>query len=86
MKPSDMSTDDGFFANLTLPGRASFDWALLFAGIALVFPVSGVIGMCFAYRARRKGYPRWAAGMAMAVWCMALGVIVRTMLHLAVFP
>ena len=53
-----------FFGDLTAPGRSSFDWAVLFAAVALVLPVSGFIGLFFADRSRRKGYGRWKSAMA----------------------
>jgi hypothetical protein len=74
------------FGDLTAPGRSSFDWAVLFAAVALIFPVSGVIGVVFAERSRRKGYARWKSAMAIAVWCALLGVILRGVLRLGVFP
>lgn len=75
-----------FFADLTTPGRSSFDWAVLFAAVALLFPVSGVVGVMFAERSRRKGYPRWKSAMAISVWCTFLGVVLRGALHFGVFP
>jgi len=75
-----------FFDDLTMPGRSSFDWAILFATIALVFPVSCVIGVVFAERSRRKGYVRWKAAMAVTLWCGFLGVLLRGFLHIGVFP
>jgi hypothetical protein len=75
-----------FFADLTSPGRSSFDWAVLFAGIALLFPFSGVIGVVFAERSRRKGYPRWKSAMVISIWCAFLGLVLRGALHLGVFP
>jgi succinate dehydrogenase hydrophobic anchor subunit len=70
---------------LTSPGRSSFDWAVLFAAVALVFPVSGVVGVFFADRSRRKGYGRWRSALAIAIWCAFLGVLLRGLLHLGVF-
>jgi len=67
-------------------GKASFDWAILFATIALLFPVSGLVGICFADRSRRKGYPRWLAALAMSAWCAILGTLVRSFLHIGLFP
>jgi sugar phosphate isomerase/epimerase len=75
-----------FFGDLTAPGRSSFDWAVLFAALALVFPVSGVIGVVFADRSRRKGYPRWKSALAISLWCAFVGVMVRGLLHTGVFP
>lgn len=71
---------------LTPPGRASFEWAVLFAALALIFPLSAVVGLGFAERARRRGYRRWPGAMAVAVWCGILGVILRGFLHLGVVP
>jgi hypothetical protein len=74
------------FGELTAPGRSSFDWAVLFAAVALVLPVSGLVGVVFAERSRRKGYARWKSAMAIAVWCAVLGVILRGVLRIGVFP
>jgi hypothetical protein len=76
----------GFLRDLHAPGRSSFDWAVFFATVALVFPVSGLIGVVFAERSRRKGYPRWKSAMAVSLWCVFLGVLLRGLLHLGVFP
>ena len=62
---------------LTPPGRAAFEWAVLFAAVALVFPLSGLVGVGFAHRARRRGYARWPGAVAAAVWCGALGAILQ---------
>jgi hypothetical protein len=67
-------------------GKASFDWAILFATIALLFPVSGLIGICFAERSRRRGYPRWLPALLMSAWCAILGVLVRSLFHIGIFP
>lgn len=75
-----------FFRDLTAPGRSSFDWAILFATVALVFPVSGVIGVVYADRSRRKGYGRWKSAMAISIWCAFVGILLRGLLHLGVFP
>ncbi len=74
------------FGDLTAPGRSSFDWAVLFAAVALVLPVSGLVGVVFAERSRRKGYARWKSAMAVAIWCMVLGVMLRGVLRIGVFP
>jgi hypothetical protein len=71
---------------MTAPGRSSFDWAVLFAAVALVLPVSGLVGVVFAERSRRKGYARWKSAMAVAIWCMVLGVMLRGVLRIGVFP
>jgi hypothetical protein len=75
-----------FFRDLTAPGRSSFDWAILFATIALAFPVSGLVGVVFADRARRKGYARWKSAMAVSLWCAFVGILLRGLLHFGVFP
>lgn len=72
--------------DLTAPGRSSFDWAVLCAAVALVLPVSGLVGVFFAERSRRKGFARWKSAMAIAIWCMVLGVILRGVLRIGVFP
>jgi hypothetical protein len=74
------------FGDLTKPGRSSFDWAVFFAAAALIFPVSGLIGVVFADRSRRKGYARWKAALAVAIWCMFLGAVLRGLLNVGVFP
>jgi hypothetical protein len=74
------------FGDLTAPGRSSFDWAVLFAALALVFPVSGVIGVVFADRSRRKGYRRWKSALAVSLWCAFVGLMVRGLLHTGAFP
>jgi hypothetical protein len=79
------ATGRGFFGDLTSPGRSSFDWAVLFAAVAIVFPVSGVVGVFFADRSRRKGYGRWRSALAIAIWCAFVGVLVRGLLHMGVF-
>ena len=74
------------FGDLTAPGRASFDLAVLFAAVALVLPMCGVAGLVLAELSRRKGYPRWKSAMVAVVWCIFLGIIVRGALRLEVFP
>ena len=71
---------------MTAPGRASFDWAVLFATAALIFPVSGVVGVVFADRSRRQGYGRWRSALLISIWCVILGMALRGFLHLEVFP
>ncbi len=68
------------------PGKACFDWAVLFAALALLFPVSALIGVGLADRSRRKSYSRWKSAMAAAVWCGILGMVLRAMLKLPVVP
>jgi hypothetical protein len=80
------SEEHRFFRDLTAPGRSSFDWAVLFAALALVFPVSGLVGAIFAERSRRKGYRRWKSALAISLWCLFVGVLLRGVLHLGVFP
>jgi hypothetical protein len=74
------------FGDLTKPGRSSFDWAVLFAALALAFPVSGILGVAFADRSRRKGYERWKSALAVSIWCAFLGVVLRGLLRMGVFP
>lgn len=74
------------YGDLRAPGRSSFDWAVLFAAVALLFPVSGVLGVVFADRSRRKGYGRWRSAMAIAIWCAVLGIVLRGLVHMGVFP
>lgn len=74
------------FADLTAPGRSSFDWAILCAAVGLAFPVSGVVGVVFADRSRRKGYRRWKSAMAACIWCAFLGLVLRGLLRIGVFP
>jgi hypothetical protein len=74
------------FGDLTAPGRSSFDWSVFFAAVALAFPVAGAIGVMFAERSRRKGYPRWKSALAVSLWCAFLGVVLRGLLHVGVFP
>jgi hypothetical protein len=70
----------------TRPGRASFDWSIFFAALALLVPCTGLIGACFAEHSRRRGYPRWKSAMAMDIWCVLLGAFIRILLHVGVFP
>jgi hypothetical protein len=81
-----MTDATGFADRPVRDGKASFDWAILFATIALLFPVSGLIGICFADRSRRRGYPRWLPALLMSAWCAILGVLVRSLLHIGIFP
>jgi len=74
------------FGDLTAPGRASFDWAVLFATAALIFPVSGLVGAVFADRSRRQGYGRWKSALLINIWCVLLGIALRGFLRLEVFP
>jgi hypothetical protein len=74
------------FADLTAPGRSSFDWAVLLAALALLIPVSGLASVLFAERSRRRGYPRWKAAMAIGIWCLVLGVSLRAVMHVGVLP
>lgn len=74
------------FADLTAPGRASFDLAVFCAALALAFPVAGLVGVFFADRSRRKGYGRWKSAMVVSLWCVFLGIMVRGLLHVGVLP
>jgi hypothetical protein len=74
------------FGDLTAPGRSSYDWALFFSAAAILVPVAGVVGVIFAERSRRRGYSRWKAALAMSVWCLFLGVLLRGALHMGVIP
>lgn len=74
------------FGDLTAPGRSSFEWAVFFAAVAIFFPASGLIGVAFSERSRRKGYSRWKSALAASLWCLFLGVMVRGLLHVGVFP
>jgi succinate dehydrogenase hydrophobic anchor subunit len=80
------ATEGRLFADLTAAGRSSFDWAVLFAAVALVFPVSGFFGVLFAARSRRKGYGRWRSALAITIWCMFLGIMLRGLVGMGVFP
>jgi hypothetical protein len=71
---------------MTAPGRASFDWAILFAALALVEPLSGLAGAFFADRSRRQGYARWRSALAVALWCALLGAVVRGLMKMPVVP
>ncbi len=71
---------------LTPPGKASFDWAIAFAALALIFPVSALLGVAVTFHARRRGYARWSAALAMALWCGFLGVMLRGLLKMGVVP
>jgi len=73
-------------SDLHAPGRSSFDWAVLFAAVALAFPLSGFLGAVLADRSRRKGYGRWRSAMAIAIWCAFLGIVLRGLVHIGVFP
>ena len=84
--PSSEGGGRRFLADLHAPGRSSFDWAVFFAAVALVLPVSGALGVLFAERSRRKGYGRWKSAMAIAIWCAFLGIMLRGMVHVAAFP
>jgi hypothetical protein len=72
--------------DLTASGRSSFDWAVLFAALALVFPVSGLVGVAFADRSRRRGYARWRSALGISIWCVLVGCVLRAFLHVEVFP
>jgi hypothetical protein len=86
MRLEEKDSETGLDYGLTPPGKASFEWALLFATVALLFPVSGVVGIYFADRSRRRRYPRWRAAAAMSLWCALLGLLVRLLLHIGLFP
>jgi hypothetical protein len=86
MRPSETVQGKRFFGDLTSPGRSSFDWAVLFAAAALLFPVSGVVAALFADRSRRKGYARWKSALLVSIWCAFLGVLLRGLFHIGVFP
>lgn len=74
------------FSDFTAPGRSSFDWSVLFAALALLIPVAGLFSLVFAERARRRGYPRWKSALAAGIWCLVLGVALRGIMHVGVFP
>jgi hypothetical protein len=84
--PASPTTARRSFADLTAPGRSSFDWAILCAAVALAVPVVGLIGVVFADRSRRKGYGRWKSAIAASLWCVFVGLMVRGFLHAGVFP
>ena len=86
MSPANHSQSRRLIADLSAPGRSSFDWSVLFAAVALAVPVSGLIGLCFADRSRRKGYARWKAALLINVWCLFLGMMIRGLLHVGVLP
>lgn len=86
MTPPDAVQGRRLFGDLTAPGRSSFDWSLLFATMALLVPVAGLVGVYFADRSRRRSYRRWKAACAMSLWCLVLGVMLRGALHLGVLP
>jgi hypothetical protein len=86
MSTTEKAEERRFPGGLTPPGRASFEWAVLFATLALAFPESGLVGLFFAARSRRLGYARWGAVMAISIWCLVLGVGIRLFIHLPVFP
>ncbi len=86
MNPHDTVEGRRFFGDLTAPGRSSFDWALLFAAVAIIVPVSGLVGVFFADRSRRKGYRRWKSAFAVSLWCLVLGIMLRGVLHMGVLP
>jgi uncharacterized MAPEG superfamily protein len=86
MKAPEVVDHTGFAGRSTPAGKASFEWAILFATIAILFPVSGLVGICFADRSRRKGYPRWLAALLVSAWCAILGSLVRSLLHIGIFP
>lgn len=86
MSTTDKVVERRFPSGLTPPGRASYEWAILFAALALAFPESGLFGVIFAARSRRLGYDRWKAVMAISIWCLILGVVIRLFIHLPVFP
>lgn len=86
MREREPSGSKRLFGDLTAPGRSSFDWAVLCATLALVFPVSGVVGVVFADRSRRKGYGRWKAALAASIWCVFVGIVVRGLLRMEVVP
>ncbi len=71
---------------LLLRGRASLEWAVLFAALALLFPEAAVVGMVFAGRARRHGCARWRAALAACIWCGLLGAVIRARLRLGIVP
>jgi len=68
------------------PGKSSFDWAVLFAALALVIPLCGVIAVGFSDQSRRRGYFRWRSALAISLWCALLGVILRGFLKMPVVP
>jgi hypothetical protein len=70
----------------TPPGRALFEWAVLFAAVALLFPEAALIGALLAAQSRRLGYPRWSSALGVALWCGFLGLILRGVLGFGMFP
>jgi hypothetical protein len=86
MTSTDRDLDSRQRTGLTLPGKASFDWAVLFAALALVFPEAGLVGAYFANDSRRKGYGRWRPALIMALWCAFLGCVLRGLLRLPMVP
>jgi hypothetical protein len=70
----------------TLPGRASLEWAALFSALALIFPLSALIGVGFVLRARHQGVPRWVPAAALALWCGVLGLVLEGVLGTRLLP
>jgi hypothetical protein len=68
------------------PGRACFEWAVLFAAVALLFPEAALVGALLAAQSRRVGYPRSSSALVMALWCGILGIVLRGLLRLGMFP
>lgn len=68
------------------PGRAAFEWAILFAATALVFPEAALLAGASALVSRRRGSPRWKTALALAVWCGLLGIVFRIHLGVRTLP
>jgi hypothetical protein len=68
------------------PGHALFEWAVLFAAVALLFPEAAIIGALLAAQSRRLGYQRWSSALGAALWCGFLGLILRGVVGVGMFP
>jgi hypothetical protein len=71
---------------VTPRGKATFDWAIAFAALALIFPISALVAVGLALETRRRGYRRWPAVLVMALWCGLLGALLRGMLKMGLVP
>ncbi|MHB8681855.1 MAG: hypothetical protein ACYDA2_07155 [Acidimicrobiales bacterium] len=71
---------------MTKPGQGSFEWSVMFAATAVLLPMTGLVGVAFALRARRLGSRRWLAALLAAGWCVLLGCLLRVRLGMAIVP
>lgn len=68
------------------PGRVALELSILLSALAILVPVCALGAIPAALVARRSGNSRWLAALIAGVWCLLLGVVVRGLTGMGLFP